>query len=906
MRALEFIDSTIVITFILIILFIGIYTGKNIKTIKDYILYYKNYNPAILGMSLAMVIFGSGTIVGSINETYRIGIIYSLASMGYVVNSLISAKFIIPKFDQRFQSMVSVSDVFRYLYGKKAEKFSAITALVFDIGAASTQLLVIGNLLSYFFNVSKLLGLASTGIIMAIYSSMGGVRIVTILDAVKCVMLLIFIPVLANLITFNAGGVIPVLRNVPSYSLSVFDNPNFFEYFSLFLFFAIPVHMFQPIVVQRLVMIGDSKVSSNSIYIYGLIRTALIWMTTMVGLSLLVTMPSINHNDSLVTTLSTLPTGLKGMIIISILAIVMGKTDAHINSSGIIVTNNLLPKHIKLKYGELKSIRFVTLAVGIIAILISSLNLSVINVIVFIELFWSIFIGIPLIAGILRVNIKSKQFWTYCLIVLPIVLIIFLFTKFYHATVLSILIGIVVFTLLNLLSYREISNFENKFQLFSRVIQILPRISLFKEFKSFIIREKVNIGDNYFTFAIFFFITYTVPYFIWDYSGSNIVIYLRILSLLLCFILLIKNFWPPSCKKYFYIYWYLTLTITLPFTSAFMLLYTNWSESWLISTILSIFLLVLLTSWLAFIFITFLGIISAIGFYSVITGSVINVPDNHTIIFLAFYSFIYSIAIGGIFSRRKEEIFNQKIEIARIFGGTVAHEMRTFLLSMKNYINGLKDHLPVLIQNYEKTRNLKIGKKKINPHQLDILKKMNTNMERIIDKAFLFINLLLANIKGPDTQIDKEVSQIQECVEEAITCYPMSELEKFDLHTENIKNFTFIGSKEVMVHALFNLISNAIYFSSNNKKPRIDIYTGEDNRNNYFYFKDNGIGIAQYNVEKVFDKFFSKNKKGTGLGLSFCKLAMEMINGQIICESKQGVYTLFILKFPKINIKSKL
>ena len=50
--------------------------------------------------------------------------------------------------------------------------------------------------------------------------------------------------------------------------------------------------------------------------------------------------------------------------------------------------------------------------------------------------------------------------------------------------------------------------------------------------------------------------------------------------------------------------------------------------------------------------------------------------------------------------------------------------------------------------------------------------------------------------------------------------------------------------------------------------------------------------------------FALDSKKGSGLGLSFCKLSMQLIGGDIVCDSIEGSYTEFILQFPKFSNKT--
>ena len=67
-------------------------------------------------------------------------------------------------------------------------------------------------------------------------------------------------------------------------------------------------------------------------------------------------------------------------------------------------------------------------------------------------------------------------------------------------------------------------------------------------------------------------------------------------------------------------------------------------------------------------------------------------------------------------------------------------------------------------------------------------------------------------------------------------------------------------------------------------------------------FQDYGNGIPQENIIKVFDPFFTTGggKGGTGLGLNIVyKIVTSQLGGKVICESKQGEGSIFIISIPK-------
>lgn len=97
---------------------------------------------------------------------------------------------------------------------------------------------------------------------------------------------------------------------------------------------------------------------------------------------------------------------------------------------------------------------------------------------------------------------------------------------------------------------------------------------------------------------------------------------------------------------------------------------------------------------------------------------------------------------------------------------------------------------------------------------------------------------------------------------------------------------------------LLNLISNALKFRKLDKGPIIEIGYTEAKLDYWtFYVKDNGIGIAKQNLEKVFKLFTRLNKReefdGTGIGLAHCKKIANLHNGQICVQSELGEGSIF-------------
>ena len=107
---------------------------------------------------------------------------------------------------------------------------------------------------------------------------------------------------------------------------------------------------------------------------------------------------------------------------------------------------------------------------------------------------------------------------------------------------------------------------------------------------------------------------------------------------------------------------------------------------------------------------------------------------------------------------------------------------------------------------------------------------------------------------------------------------------------------------------LNNLISNAIKYSDPKKDESfINISIELDTEQASLIFRDNGIGIDNAYIQKVFNMFFraTETNEGAGLGLYIVKEAVEKLCGTIQLESQPGKGTTFRIALPNLIHQSK-
>ncbi|WP_297906107.1 ATP-binding protein [uncultured Parabacteroides sp.] len=114
---------------------------------------------------------------------------------------------------------------------------------------------------------------------------------------------------------------------------------------------------------------------------------------------------------------------------------------------------------------------------------------------------------------------------------------------------------------------------------------------------------------------------------------------------------------------------------------------------------------------------------------------------------------------------------------------------------------------------------------------------------------------------------------------------------------------TVIGNSSLLYSIFRNLYDNAIAYAGENIRITVNCYK-EDPKYYYFSFSDNGIGIPEEHINRIFERFYRVDKGrsrkigGTGLGLSIVKNGVNFHKGQISVKSSpgKGVTFFFTLK----------
>lgn len=105
------------------------------------------------------------------------------------------------------------------------------------------------------------------------------------------------------------------------------------------------------------------------------------------------------------------------------------------------------------------------------------------------------------------------------------------------------------------------------------------------------------------------------------------------------------------------------------------------------------------------------------------------------------------------------------------------------------------------------------------------------------------------------------------------------------------------GDLALVEQILINLIINAIDAVKDSKNPVIKLSAYQQQEQVIIEVQDNGIGMSESLIDKIFIPFFTSKANGSGIGLSLSKQIMALHKGTITVNSIEGIGTVFRLAF---------
>jgi len=251
---------------------------------------------------------------------------------------------------------------------------------------------------------------------------------------------------------------------------------------------------------------------------------------------------------------------------------------------------------------------------------------------------------------------------------------------------------------------------------------------------------------------------------------------------------------------------------------------------------------------------------------------------NRFLLFLNFSDITYSKNTERILTLKNIELQKTNSELDNFVYST-SHELRAPLMSVLGLIN--------LFETEPCQKEQKI--------HIDLMKESITKLDKIIHDIVDYAR----NARSEISIKPIDFSNILEKVRNSISF--MTDLNKVDLRFKIVQTFPFHSDYRRVEIILKNLIANGIKFHSPwAENPFVEVEIEVDQTCASIKVHDNGKGIPEDHMPKIFEMFFRGDEfsTGSGIGLYIVKEILEKINGTITVESTLNKGTTINISLP--------
>lgn len=449
------IDIFIVLTYVVITIAVGLFYGRKVKSIRDFSIADKAFPTVALVATIFASWMGGDDLIGITERIYSTGIIFLLVQWAQLISLAIHAYIIAPKILKDFEDKISIGEIMGELYGDVGKFITGTSNVLFSIGFIAVQVSAMGYVCNLFWGISHLYGTIVGSLIIIAYSAFGGIRSVVFTDILQFGVLIIAIPLMANFLFYDVGGLETLVAKLPEFHKTIDPSRKDFMFFvAMFVVCSFPY--FNPILIQRMLMAKDAKQASDSLIISGLLFIPFYTALTIIALTAVLVFPNIDPNFAFLNSLNfSLPPVLKGFAIVGVLAVIMSTADSFLNVASISITRDIavvLWPRISDRH-QLLLARTAMVVLGLASIYIATCFNTMIDFWLYFSNFWTSTVVAPMIMYMLGIRLNIK-YYVISVVIGLITIVIYRSIGSEEFNIISQLVGM-VFTLISMFIFHK-------------------------------------------------------------------------------------------------------------------------------------------------------------------------------------------------------------------------------------------------------------------------------------------------------------------------------------------------------------------------------------------------------------------------------------------------------------------
>jgi two-component system sensor histidine kinase ArlS len=265
---------------------------------------------------------------------------------------------------------------------------------------------------------------------------------------------------------------------------------------------------------------------------------------------------------------------------------------------------------------------------------------------------------------------------------------------------------------------------------------------------------------------------------------------------------------------------------------------------------------------------------------------------------------VKNISASNLYSRLKTKKSKDELfELAETFN-KMLDRLEDSFMAQKHFVANTSHELRTPLTRLSGELEIALQKKRKKKEYVEVLRVLFNDTQKLIRLTNSLLNL--AKVSGDNSElffetvrVDEILLDVQYLVQQKNSAYQV--YISFEKEMENESGVSIFGSEELLQIAFLNIVENSCKFSPDHKAQVIISKTSEGV---VLYFSDNGIGIAQEDLEAVFTPFYRGNNRhfaeGSGIGLALTHKIISLHGGSIKVTSELDMGTTFTIMIPNI------
>lgn len=433
---MHWIDLTILIAYMAAMLAIGFYFLKRNKDADDYYVGGRKMGSLHVGLSVVATDVGGGFSIGLGGLGFLIGIAGSWMLFTGLIGAWLSAIFLIPKLNkmENFKELFTFPQIFESLYNSKVALIAGIISGIGYLGFTSSQILAGAKLASAsFVDLDMNVALIIMGVIVVVYTVLGGIKAVIYTDTVQWSILMIgLIGVGIPLSYYAVGGWEVISETIPAEFFS-FSNVTW-QTLVNWAVTILPIWFVGMTLYQRIYSCKDEKTAKKAWFIAGIYEyPVMAFMGVLLGLFARVAaengmfaylgfadVATMDAEKGLPLLLRTvLPTGLMGIMLAAYFSAILSTADSCLMAASGNFLSDIMNKYFKIDPNDKRFLRIsqiVTLVLGTIAVVLAASMQNVLELMLYSYAFMVSGLFVPVLGAFFyKKSNSTAAFWAMLL-----------------------------------------------------------------------------------------------------------------------------------------------------------------------------------------------------------------------------------------------------------------------------------------------------------------------------------------------------------------------------------------------------------------------------------------------------------------------------------------------------------